>query len=76
MALTHYNLLETKSQRASTFILNERESSCQAASKYISALTLDTIKQWHFILKETERESNSDKCLEEEKKLGEMKKEP
>ena len=71
MALAHYNLLETKSQRASTFILNERESSCQAAS-YISALTLDTIKQWHFANKEAVSESYFDNCLEEGINLEEI----
>jgi len=44
-----------------SFILNEKEVSYQAASDYISEISLNTIKQWHFTNKEARIESHLSK---------------
>ena len=44
------------------FILNEREVAYQADSEYISGLTVDTIKQWHFTTKETAMGTHINAC--------------
>lgn len=48
------------------FVLNEKEGAYQTASESMGGLTLDIIKQLHFINKEAIRESHLNRCLEEE----------
>ena len=48
------------------FVLNEKGGAYQTASESMGGLTLDIIKQLHFINKEATRESHLNRCLEEE----------
>ena len=47
------------------FILNEKEVAYQAASEYISSLSSDTIKQWHFATRDAANETFINSCIEE-----------
>ena len=47
------------------FILNEKEVAYQAASKYITSITSDTIKQWHFATRDAANETFINSCIEE-----------